>query len=560
MCITIIFLIAVSGYSIGDQHCTFRSQSTQGAPWSGTVSITNEKFDITVYHDYLDVELEWELAPGGTKPQEYSDALEIVGNLNLEPGSIIVGMLLWYKGEILKAKLKNKNIAREQYEEVVDRDAEIPPPPHDPVLLEYGWGPDNYYISVFPVVWNQTRKVRFRYLVPRGNRNVPEYMGYPHPFTNTTTVIVRKSEEIGSLATLSYDGTRKEVEDDSVVFTTGASVARGYGPDSYRFIIPGKCTLTDDATVLNISRYTLGEHEGELAVISNFAVGKLLNSVKEELPVNEDNELEGELEVYALVSNGTEICSTGVKTAYVSDVDFLSDSLYWKKTIGVFSSKQIEKQIEWHVYLNGELFLKKVEPVIIHHGETRLAACIAAASGNIISLDTKLPNSFAAAFGYVDTLFALLALEEDTLSKELQDEYAESGVPLLEKEDIFAADEDLEEEYQTQIFIENEYNIPLEVNYHKSEIDVFSGMVVKVYNGILFISFENSPMANKGTVEVTVLSLSGRILKKEMISMANADNQLKIGLNGIYSQTVIVRVKAGNRQFVKVANIAQQSL
>ena len=87
----LLWQIPASGY----QHSTFRSQSTQGPTWLGTASIQKEEFNITVYPDYLDVQLDWEFGIGGNEPESYKDALEIVGNLTLAENSTVVGMLLW---------------------------------------------------------------------------------------------------------------------------------------------------------------------------------------------------------------------------------------------------------------------------------------------------------------------------------------------------------------------------------------------------------------------------------------------------------------------------------
>jgi hypothetical protein len=181
--------------AVGFQHGTFRSQSTQGPPWRGTSSIIREEFDITVYPDYLDVTLDWEFDVGGAPPDTFKNALEIVGNLNLEAGSVVIGMLLWNGDEILKAKLKPIGVAREQYEEVVDRDSPAPVKPRDPVIFENsGWRQDNYDISIFPVAWGGTRKLRFRYLVPSKIQNGETVMGYPHPFSRNATVHIKSSD------------------------------------------------------------------------------------------------------------------------------------------------------------------------------------------------------------------------------------------------------------------------------------------------------------------------------------------------------------------------------
>jgi len=157
--IVILGLLLINSYAIGDQNGRFRAQSTQGSYWTGTAKITQEKYNITVFPDYLDVELEWEFTVSGSEPDSFKDALEIVGNLNLVDKSVVVGMITWYKNMVLKGKLKTTEMARMEYEAVVDRDVDnlAPPPrPRDPVLLEW-IRDDNYNISIFPVTFGQTR-------------------------------------------------------------------------------------------------------------------------------------------------------------------------------------------------------------------------------------------------------------------------------------------------------------------------------------------------------------------------------------------------------------------
>ena len=184
--------------AIGDQHAVFRSQSTQGAQWMGTAEIVDEEFRITVHPNYLDVELDWVFRVGGQAPEKFQDALEIVGNLNLAKSSVVVGMLTWWNGDILKAKLKTSKTARADYEAVVQRDADAPPPPRDPVLIEYGWGLDNYDISIFPAKFGDTRKVRIHYLIPASSIGGTVKIPYPHAFSESARVIIQAGSDIAS--------------------------------------------------------------------------------------------------------------------------------------------------------------------------------------------------------------------------------------------------------------------------------------------------------------------------------------------------------------------------
>jgi len=218
--------ITVCAHAIGLQHGLFRSQSTQGAAWQGTATITQETYNITVYPDYLDVELEWVMqAGGGTPPSEHADALEIVGNINLVDKSVVVGMITWWNGMVLKGKLKTQETAREEYEEVVDRDSDRPPPPRDPVLLEW-IRDDNYDISIFPVSYGGTRRVRFRYLIPAFCGNGVNRIEYPHAFTAGATVRIRKGDGVQSYRV-------ETMEPDNVLY--GNSDFLPLDPSAYEF-------------------------------------------------------------------------------------------------------------------------------------------------------------------------------------------------------------------------------------------------------------------------------------------------------------------------------------
>ena len=558
--VLLVILAVVWFDASGHQHGIFRSQSTQGAPWTGSMRFIGEKFDVTIYKEYLDVELEWEVAADGEKPTEYTDALEIVGNIDLEPQSAILGMLLWYKGRILKAKLQNKNLAREQYEEVVDRNAEIPPPPRDPVLLEYGARSDNYDISIFPVDWSGSRKLRMRYVVPIGNRGKPGRFGYPHPFSFHARMVFRKSDEIAGFTLQGTYGPMAEVTEDSIVILTDGEE---YKKNKPWYILPVVNTDTDNnrATQINMTEFTMGNITGELAVFSDFAVGRLLDSLKTQLPTDDENRLDGKLGVYAVLSNGAERCSTGVGDQAVTDIDKLSDSLAWKKSVAVFSKKPIEKKIEWHIYLNGDLWMTYDEQIASEEGTNdaaRINGCIAARRGCLMALDSRIPRSLAPVFGYVDTIYALLALEKDTISKLLEEAYDKQGVPLLEREDIFSQKGDLESETETPFFVANEYNIQLKVTRRTTEIDRFSSLRITVKNAFLVLDLENVPYSQNGIAEVSIIALSGKILARTVVRVSPGNKEVRIGLNGLHAQTVVVQIKINGRKYSKVVNLSCQ--
>lgn len=281
-------LVSLS-YGIGSQHGLFRSQSTQGPAWQGTATITHEHYAITVFPDYLDVELEWEFTVGGTEPDSFKSALEIVGNLNLEKNSTVVGMLVWYNGKILKGKLKTNGAARNEYEQVVERNADAPPPPRDPVLLEMVRD-DNYDISIFPISFGGTRKVRIRYLIPGATVSGELKMGYPHAFSKSATVAIRKGAGV--------DGYLIETAKVPIMYTnatfadlssnTYAFEAYGNSGGQQRIaaiipVLPG----TPSGTKLYIGNFTTDSFSGSMAHLSSSGVqtGQFTSVIKEDFVV-----------------------------------------------------------------------------------------------------------------------------------------------------------------------------------------------------------------------------------------------------------------------------------
>jgi hypothetical protein len=284
--VSVVFLLVAGSHAIGLQHGVFRSQSTQGAAWQGTATITSEKFDITVYPDYLDVDLEWVFKVGGAPPDSFRNALEIVGNLNLDAHSTVVGLITWYKGKILKGKLKTDSIARQQYENVVDRSAACPPPPRDPVLFEYGWGEDNYYISIFPASFDSTRTVRIRYLIPAFNINGVNKIVYPYSFTPNPIVSIKKGPGVASYV-IETDRSKKQFGNyipailDNKEYSFEAY--GGPGGQTISYIVPALSGASAGSTIY-CGSFSTPSFGGEMCHITTMTAEQALtqSSVKED--------------------------------------------------------------------------------------------------------------------------------------------------------------------------------------------------------------------------------------------------------------------------------------
>lgn len=213
--LSLLMFLAVSSFAIGYPHGVFACRATQGTMWQGSSQITSEKYRVTVYPDYLDVEMEWVLNTGGTPPAQYRDAIEIVGNINLQAGSVVVGLLLWNGETILKAKLKPIALATDQYEQVVDRNAPVPARPRDPMILS-DLGNDNYDLSIFPVTFGGTRTLRLRYLVPAHHAGGRLEAALPGSFTSIASSVLLRGAGVRSFVVRHGAGDSTVVTADSV--------------------------------------------------------------------------------------------------------------------------------------------------------------------------------------------------------------------------------------------------------------------------------------------------------------------------------------------------------
>jgi len=554
--VSAILILISSAFSIGYQHGIFRSQSTQGATWLGTAAITEEKMNVTIYRNYLDVELDWVFKADGTAaPAEYGDALEIVGNINLVQGSVVVGMLVWYKDKVLKAKLKRKADARKDYEEVVDRNAIVPPRPRDPVMLEY-LGRDNYDISIFPLKFQGTRHLRMRYLVPTTVMNGEITAVFPHAFTSTGIVTVKKSAEVYECL-INSNNQNSEIFTDSITLTNVQAYYSQFSPSSISAKII-KDTLAAAKTSILVCNTNSSFLPGEFACVDNFAVNRILDSVKTYFSRLDANNVSGKVAVYASIGNGAVSCSTGVEIS-VASVANINSNVIWVKPLFVYSKTSVKHEIRWQAYFNGELIFKEIElPDYVESTNSQLESRLIAGSNKIISLEKSLPSSMAATFGFIDTAFALLALEEDSIPCHLKNFYKNSGVSLLNEEDIFADSADAVLMPATNLFQQQQQMLACLPN-KKAELlkNLFAFFNCFVMNNKLVIQFDYSKYDGHTPFEAAIYSQNGRcIVKWNSRSIGNRSSiEWSPKEHGVAPGAYIVKVKMGNAQQAKAVSL-----
>jgi hypothetical protein len=106
---------------------------------------------------YTEVSMYLTFSANATSYNSQYDTLEIDYNFDLPEGSLVTDSWLWVEGEIIKADIIDRWTATQIYEGIVKRR-------RDPSILVKN-GSNNYDLKIFPLVGNQTRKVKITYLV-----------------------------------------------------------------------------------------------------------------------------------------------------------------------------------------------------------------------------------------------------------------------------------------------------------------------------------------------------------------------------------------------------------
>jgi Ca-activated chloride channel family protein len=127
---------------------------------------------------YLEYGLYLTFSSRGTYLNTAQDTLEVVLNFDLPAGAIVHDSWLWIGDDIVRAKILDKWTASSIYEGIVKRRK-------DPSILSKQTT-TQYELRVFPMVGNETRKVKITYLMPAnwGKTNITA--GLPTAMLNTS--------------------------------------------------------------------------------------------------------------------------------------------------------------------------------------------------------------------------------------------------------------------------------------------------------------------------------------------------------------------------------------
>ncbi len=544
----LILFLSHQAFAFGLQHGIFRSQSTQGPSWTGSAPIVGENYRITVNRNYLDVELTLEFGVDGNKPNAYSDALEIVGNLNLEANSTVVGMLVWYHERILKAKLKTRNAARSQYEDVVDRDSPVPPRPRDPVLLEW-MGQDNYDISIFPVEWGGTRKLRMRYLIPANGMQ----MGYPHAFSNRAKVAIELGagvdfcELVASNGALDTLRASRELSGDQYEFTAFNSGLSKIRPLALRPHLKGTPTTSN----MILGAFRSNRWNGYMAHVNYRIPTEFL---RESTELSTDS-----VQLFATLYSSSDSCRKAIRGSAL--VNQSTESLR------LFSSDPLDVKMSWSLYRGNNLIRKATENMHVTQVQDGLQYARSFGMVAFDVLSSTMPASLGIALGFLDPKYSLVALEEDSLRRDIEPFYAKLGVPTLYPRDLFPDSlekKDLPVEQwikqrftsQDDLLAKRQAALPGDLvvavaspSTHPS-LSQSHGWHYFVRNGALYVLFDLKALSDQEQVQIAVIDLKGKVLQSWNRSQLSYREIVwtpseSLGRGGVF----ILRVKLAGKMF-----------
>ncbi len=175
---------------------------------------------------YMEYGLYLTVSARGTGYTSPSDQLEIQFYFNLPNEAVVTDSWLWVGNDIVQGKLMDRNAASLIYESIVQRR-------RDPSILSKT-GAGRYELRVYPLIGNETRKVKITYLMPTqwtGNvvsaalpLNLLRTSLYPTPLTLAIwSNQVWKAPSIDELTDVKFSTATDLVTKNDLLFTTLAT-------------------------------------------------------------------------------------------------------------------------------------------------------------------------------------------------------------------------------------------------------------------------------------------------------------------------------------------------
>ncbi|MEM9667167.1 MAG: VIT domain-containing protein, partial [Bacteroidota bacterium] len=207
--VLLLLLLALTATDSHAQWANLRVLNPQNWTW-GRATVEEALLSVQPHGAYLEYGLYLTISARGTTFFDADDLLEIEYLFQLPPGATFIDSWLWVGEEIVRAELRDVWSARQEYEDIVDRQ-------RDPSILYKH--EDHYELRIYPMRRDETRRVKLTYLLPASWRGSQLEAQLP---TNLTSV----SDHPVSLQVLAYP----EAPNPRIIQSHGALVDVAFRP------------------------------------------------------------------------------------------------------------------------------------------------------------------------------------------------------------------------------------------------------------------------------------------------------------------------------------------
>ena len=415
----VLLVMLLSGFGYGQSTC--RWQTTRLQYQQGGCRLVAGHLKVIINPLSVDVEEEVEIAPTGMMSGGDSSTLEITGRVTLSPGTAVRSLLLWNGNTLLKARLKDRTVADNEYEEVVDRQRPVVVA-RDPMIIEY-LGNNQYQYRIYPVAFNASRKLRILYTVPMtpssqqlSFRITPAFICAPQNIgPENIPVEFQFNSSQQSHYVFEMNGKKRDVQTGSVYMIPYLQLFEQQNYWNPKTGVP-ICLIGDTVTSPFALSSTVSSGNKKGRYLALFA--PLPDSIRNLI----GGEYIGNVTVEAIITAG------GKK--YIVEV---TD----KKLIATYikTSSEWNQEIGWNVYdYTGEKIFDVIQTVPVEDmaADDGLLPFVWGAKYSLLEETEDL----GAIFGFVDRKMSLLVLEGDSIPADEAKEYKNSGVPILTDDEI----------------------------------------------------------------------------------------------------------------------------
>lgn len=509
--------LIITGLFFMNSYSTIMWQTTRSGSSSGTCQIQSNKLRVIVHPLFAEVEEDVEITPTGNVWSGDAKTLEIVDEFVLPSSMAIQSMLLWNGDKILKAKLKMKDDAAKQYEDVVDREKIVAP--RDPALIEQ-IGDGRYRCRIYPVAIDGFRKLRVKYIVPVSMENSTPQFQIRTIFTmdaysqlKQIPLAIETESEPGNKCILKTKSITKNIIYNSVYLLSPSEITEPYTRYGQK---TSHLSIVPDRSIWNTTWSTYvsdGPAKGYYSAVIMTVPDTVKALVNEQL-----NPSGTQLEMGVTIG----------KSIYLSDVknDGLQ-ALYCK------SEAAWDGTIYWNGYnADGDQVFNCKQTAVPDQKDSSISMLPLLWGLKYSQYEKK--DALGSLYGYVDSKMSLLALESDTLGRDITAVYSEKGVPPLQPEEIIVDSKRLPATPRESIIFETGTSVLAHGCQVENLFDVVcNGMELKI---VLKNKLDN--------VRVNLLDLSGRVIQQWTSIQLSGDNMV-IKMNRRYSGTFIIQIQHG---------------